>query len=150
MPSKITSFRTKLLIPFLVLQFVLCAVFLISYVRNSRVPSVAYSSSLGEGASAKAYPAIIKVGKGKFDLRVWWRDEATILEKVKGKYVVKLYGHYKDRRGSDVIVLEKIDGRPIFRPADVFTASFAIKMRVLREMLYALRHIHQKGILSVN
>jgi serine/threonine protein kinase len=146
MPSKIPSFRRRLLVPFLLLQFILCAVFLISYIRNSYIPSVAYSSSLGEGASAKAYPAIIKVNNGKFDILLWWRDEAAVLEKVKGERVVKLYGHYKDRAGLDVLVLEKIDGRPIFRPAEVYTASFAVKMRVLRELLYALRYIHEKGM----
>jgi serine/threonine protein kinase len=152
MYTKITSFRRRILSPILVslahkiTQFLICAVILISHIRNSYIPSVEYSSSNGEGASAMAIPAILKVNNGKFDIPLWWRDEATVLEKVKGPYVVKIYGQYKDRAGLDVIVLEKIDGHPIFRPASIYKASFAVKMRVLRELLSALRHVHGKGI----
>jgi serine/threonine protein kinase len=150
MPTKLTKVTFFLrrfisyIIPFIVLQYIIYA--FISHARNPFLPAVEYSSSLGHGASAKAYPAIIKVNNGKFSLLLFWQDEAAVLERVKGQYVVKLYGEYRDRGGLDVLILERIDGRPIFRPAAVYTASFTVKMRVLREMLYALRHIHEKGM----
>jgi serine/threonine protein kinase len=141
-----TSSSRRVLIPSLILT--ICCIFFVSTVirRTPATSSVEYSASLGQGSQAKAYPAIIKVNNGIFDLKKYMTNEADILQKVRGDYVVKLYGQYTDSDGLDVLVLEKIPGKPIFRPAEVYKATLDIKMRVLRELLQALQDIHGKGI----
>jgi serine/threonine protein kinase len=144
MQTKIASLR-KFLIPSIL---AISTLFLVVHFYHRSFSPVKYPTSLGRGSEAAAYPAILKVHHGHFDLKKYIIDEATVLEAVKGPYVVKMYGQYTDNGGLKVLVLEKVAGRPIFRPAEVYTASLAIKMRVLKEFLYALKDIHTKGKIS--
>jgi serine/threonine protein kinase len=154
MPTKITSFRRYLIPSALALQFLIISLFFVSFFNiHSSANAVQYTTSLGAGSEAAAYPAIIKVNHGKFNLRLMMIDEAFVLDAVKGPYTVKMYGQYTDKGGSDVLVLEKLPGSPIFRPgdargSDVYSATLTVKTRVLKEFLYALKDIHTKGKIS--
>ena len=68
------------------------------------------------------------------------------IQKLKSPFVIKMYGSYRDQDGQQVLVLEKVDGRPILRPANIYSDGLPLKMRAFREFLLGLQDIRDAGM----
>jgi hypothetical protein len=61
-------------------------------------------------------------------------------------YLIHILGNFKLDNGREVLILEQAKGKRVFEKEGVYDVGMAMKIRIFRDILMALRYMHLTGI----